>query len=76
MILVLKPVFKEKMRGDLMGMKYPIFNYGSKFEYQGRTFCTIGTDVCRNEIECQTLPFDGNYYWFKVSGNANKVRMI
>ena len=65
-----------KMRGDFIGMKYSIFNYGSKFEYQGRTFCTIGTDICRNEIECQTLPFDGDYYWFKVSGNGNKVRMI
>ena len=66
----------ERRRSKYMNMLYPIFEHGATFTYQGKKFCTIGIDASRNEIECQSLPFDGNYYWFKVSGNGNKVRMI
>lgn len=59
-----------------MSMLYPIFEHGTTFTYQGKKFYTIGIDAPRDEIECQTVPFDGNYYWFKVSGNGNKVQMI
>lgn len=59
-----------------MSMLCPIFEHGATFTYQGKTYCTIGIDASRNEIECQTLPFDGDCYWFKVSENGNKVQMI
>lgn len=51
------------------------FTYGKCFIYKGQKYCVIGTDVSRNEIECQTIPFDDNYYWFKVVGE-NKVCLI
>ena len=48
------------------------FCYGKHFKYKGKEYVVIGDDVSRNEIECQTIPFDNNYYWFKVIGE-NKI---
>lgn len=45
------------------------------FTFKGKEYHVIGTDVSRDEIECQTVPFDNRYYWFKVCGR-NRVRMI
>lgn len=52
-----------------------LFNYGTEFDYEGQRYCVIGTDVSRNEIECQTVPFDEKYYWFKVTGE-NRVKLL
>lgn len=52
-----------------------LYEYGTEFEYDKKRYCVIGTDVGRNEIECQAIPFDGNYYWFKVCGE-NRVRLL
>lgn len=52
-----------------------LYKYGTEFEYDKKRYCVIGTDVSRSEIECQTMPFDGNYYWFKVCGE-NRVRLL
>lgn len=52
-----------------------LYEYGTKFEYNKKQYCVIGIDACRSEIECQTMPFDGNYYWFKVCGE-NMVRLL
>ncbi|MGN0366856.1 MAG: hypothetical protein ACI4E5_13110 [Suilimivivens sp.] len=51
------------------------FGYGTHFIYKGTEYCVIGTDCSRNEIECQTIPDDNNFYWFKVTGK-NKVRLL
>ena len=52
-----------------------LFNYGTEFDYEGKRYCVIGTDVSSNEIECQTVPFDEKYYWFKVTGE-NRVELL
>lgn len=59
-----------------MAMLYPIFEYGFTFLYKGRKFMTIGIDVIRDAIECQTIPFDNEYYWFKVTNNGKSVIMF
>lgn len=51
------------------------FVYGKHFLYKGKEYCVIGDDASRNEIECQSVPFDNNFYWFKVVGE-NKVQLI
>ena len=51
------------------------FVYGKHFLNKGKEYCVIGDDISHNEIECQTVPFDGEYYWFKVIGE-NKVQLI
>lgn len=51
------------------------FKYGTHFIYEGMEYSVIGTDNSRNEIECQTVPSDNNFYWFKVI-DKNKVRLI
>lgn len=48
------------------------FEYGTHFMYQDKEYVVVGEDVTRNEIECQTVPFDNDFYWFKVVSN-NKV---
>ena len=51
------------------------FKYGTQFIYKEKLYVVIGEDIERSEIECQTLPFDKNFYWFKVL-DVNKVRLI
>lgn len=51
------------------------FVYGKHFLYKGKEYCVIGIDATRNEIECQSVPFDNDFYWFKVVGE-NKVQLI
>lgn len=51
------------------------FIYGKHFLYKGKEYCVIGDDASRNEIECQTVPFDNNFYWFKVV-RENNVQLI
>ena len=51
------------------------FKYGTRFIYEGTEYCVVGTDSSRNEIECQTVPPDDNFYWFTVTGK-NKVCLI
>lgn len=51
------------------------FVYGKHFWYKGKEYCIVGNDASRNEIECQTVPSDNNFYWFKVIGE-NKVQLV
>ena len=51
------------------------FRYGTCFIYNGNQYCVVGCDAVRNEIECQTIPSNGDFYWFKVMGQ-NKVQLL
>lgn len=51
------------------------FACGTHFMYQDKEYVVVGEDVTHNEIECQTVPFDNDFYWFKVVGE-NKVFKI
>lgn len=51
------------------------FKYGSSFICDGKEYDVVGEDPGRNEIECITIPFDGNFYWFRVLGD-DKVQPI
>lgn len=51
------------------------FEYGKRFTYEGKEYYIIGEDAGRNEIECQTVPLDSKFYWFKIVGE-NKVKLI
>ena len=62
----MKPINREIMKN---------FAYGKHFLYKGKEYCVVGDDVSRNEIECQAVPFDNRFYWFKVVGE-NKVRLL
>lgn len=48
------------------------FEYGTHFIYQDKEYVVVGEDITRNEIECQTVPCDNDFYWFKVVAD-NKV---
>lgn len=48
------------------------YEYGTHFMHQGKEYVVVGEDITRNEIECQTVPCDNDFYWFKVVDN-NKV---
>lgn len=51
------------------------FVYEKYFQFKGKKYCIIGEDISRNEIECQTVPSDNNFYWFKVI-EKNKILLI
>lgn len=51
------------------------FDFGTHFIYEGMEYCVVGLDSSRNEIECQTVPPNDNFYWFKVTGE-NKVCLL
>mgnify|MGYP007097196795 CR=1 FL=1 len=48
------------------------FEYGTHFIYQNREYIVVGEDTSRNEIECQTVPCDNEFYWFKIFSD-NKI---
>lgn len=51
------------------------FECGKHFIYKGKEYRIIGDDIGRNEIECETVPPDGDYHWFKVT-SENTVFLI
>lgn len=51
------------------------FVYGKYFRFKGKKYCIIGEDITRNEIECQIVPSDNDFYWFKVI-EENKIQLI
>lgn len=51
------------------------FEYGTHFMYEDKEYVVVGADCTRNEIECQTIPSDNNFYWFKIVGK-NKIQLI
>lgn len=44
--------------------------YGDRFILNNIKYQVVGIDSTRNEIECVTIPFDGDYYWFKEVGDS------
>lgn len=42
------------------------YGQGSHFYYDGKEYVVVGVDSERDEIECQLVPDDGDYYWFYV----------
>ncbi len=51
------------------------FMYGIHFMYKDKEYAVIGEDIISNEIECQTVPADNDFYWFKVVGK-NKIQLV
>lgn len=50
------------------------FNMGQRFIYSETEYVVTGIDAGRSEIECQTVPSDGDFYWFYVrNGNVEPI---